>query len=88
MSGWIVFGPEEVFVDDESLPNLKVPGDTRNIRDGEWVGTEKEWREFIDRNDLTVETSDEDYAIINNKAVFVGVEYDDYGSRGHFDDEY
>lgn len=80
----IYFGPEEVFLDRDDIPL-----DPRKVRDGEWIGTEKEWRAWIDSNGLTVETSDEDYAIINNKAVFVGVHYDDdYGGRGQFDDDY
>jgi hypothetical protein len=84
VSGWIVFGPEEVFVDEGDIPV-----NPKHVRDGEWIGTEKQWRDFIEANDLVVETSDEDYAILNNKAVFVGTHYDDdYGGRGHFDDEY
>lgn len=82
---WLVYGPEEVFIDDE----LETGIHPKNYRDGEWVGTEKDWRRLIDDNGLEVETSDDDYAIINNKAVFVGIEYDDYSDnyRG-FEDDY
>ena len=80
----IYLGAEEVFVDSND-----VPVDPEKVQDGEWAGTEKEWRAWIDENDLTVETSDEEYAIINNRAVFVGAHYDDdYGGRGQFDDDY
>ena len=79
----VFYGPEEVYVDLDEIAN-----GAEKVENGEWVGTEKEWRDFIDRHSLTVETSDEDYAIINNKAVFVGVEYEEYNSRGHYDDEY
>jgi len=81
---WVIFGPEEVFI-DEDLHNAS----SDFISDDEWVGTEKEWYDFIDQYNLTVETSDEDYAIINNRAVFIGA-YDEYGytsGRGQFDDD-
>jgi hypothetical protein len=82
---WLVYGPEEVFIDDESEFGI----DPKKYRNGEWIGSEKEWRKLIDDNNLEVETSDEDYAIINNKAVYVGVAYDDYSDsyRG-FEDDY
>lgn len=79
-------GPEEVYIEDEVVRPLE---DAGKVSRGEWLGTEKEWRRFVDENGLTVETSDEDYAILNNKAVFVGVHYaDDYGHGDHFDDDY
>lgn len=79
-------GPEEVYVEGELVRSLEESG---KVSRGEWLGTEKEWRAFVNENDLEVETSDEDYAVINNKAVFVGVHYDDdYGGRGEYDDDY
>lgn len=79
-------GPEEVYIEEELVRQLENDG---KVSRGEWVSSEKDWRRFVDSHNLEVETSDENYAIINNKAVFVGTHYeDDYNDRGQFDDEY